>query len=62
MELPTKFGVRSAEQITSQMSRTQFQTYYTPFLREYEEGDGFIDNDAGGTELRPGRRPYLLPL
>ena len=54
MELLTKFGVRSAEQITLQMSRTQFQTYYTPFLKEYyKQGDGFIDNDAGETELRP---------
>ena len=51
MELLTKFGVRSADQITLQMSRSQFQTYYTPYLRDFYGPD--IDNDAGETELRP---------
>ena len=54
MELLTKFGVRSAEEITLQFSRSLFQTYYTPFLRDYyKRGDGVIDNTAGETELRP---------
>ena len=54
MELLTKFGVKSAEQITLIMSRSQFSTYCTPFLKNfYEQGDGFIDNDAGETAVRP---------
>ena len=31
MELLTKFGVRNSDEITLQMSRSQFQTYYTPY-------------------------------
>ena len=54
MELLTKFGVRSAEQLTLQMSRSQFQTYYSPYLTEYYKlDDGVVDPLDGETDLRP---------
>ncbi|QBP06157.1 head completion protein [Synechococcus phage S-B68] len=56
MELLTKFGVRSADQITLQMSRTQFTTHYAPFLRTYYEtqnGGSPVDPLKGQTDARP---------
>lgn len=56
MELLTKFGVRSADQITFVMSRSEFTTYYAPFLKEYYEGineGGALKNDEGQTDQRP---------
>ena len=35
MELLTKFGVRSSDELTLVMSRSQFTAYYTPHLRAY---------------------------
>ena len=35
MEILTKFGVRSSDEITLVMSRSQFTTYYSPFLKSY---------------------------
>lgn len=54
MELLTKFGVRSADQITLQMSRSQFQASVSPFLKDfYEDGDNTIDPKSGETAVRP---------
>ena len=55
MELLTKFGVRSAEQITLQFSRSQFQAYFSQYLADFytTNADSDIDNNAGETELRP---------
>ncbi len=35
MELLTKFGVRSSDEITMVMSRSEFITYYAPYLKSY---------------------------
>ena len=35
MELLTKFGVRSSDEITLVMSRSQFTSYYGPYLKSY---------------------------
>ena len=35
MELLTKFGVRSSDEITLVMSRSQFTAYYGPYLKSY---------------------------
>lgn len=53
MELLSKFGVRSSDQITLQMSRSQFETYYTPFLEDYYENNGGLDPLDGTTAARP---------
>jgi len=38
MELLTKFGVRSSDEITLVMSRSQFISYYAPYLKSYYNG------------------------
>ena len=55
-ELLTKFGIRSADQLTFQMSRTEFTTYYAPFLKSYYEAindGGALDALKGQTAARP---------
>lgn len=47
MELLTKFGVRSADQITLQMSRSEFGASYAPFIK------GLYENQNGGADLDP---------
>ena len=56
MELLTKFGVRSADEITLSVSRSEFITYYSPFLKSYYESinDGASLNPLEGqTDTRP---------
>lgn len=56
MELLTKFGVRSSDTITLQMSRSQFTASYTPFIeRIYREQNGGAAPDPleGQTAVRP---------
>lgn len=56
MELLTKFGVRSSDTITLQMSRSQFITSYSPFIEQlYREQNGGADLDhlEGQTDARP---------
>ena len=56
MELLTKFGVRGNDQITLQMSRSQFTTSYTPFIRDlYKAQNGGAEPDhlEGQTAARP---------
>ena len=48
MELLSKFGVRSSDEITLVMSRSEFTTYYSPYLKSYYNG---INNDPPGTKL-----------
>ena len=38
MELLTKFGVRSSDELTLVMSRSQFTAYYAPYLKSYYNG------------------------
>ncbi len=35
MEVLTKFGVRNSDELTLIISRSEFQTYYSPFLKSY---------------------------
>lgn len=35
VEMLTKFGIKSGEEITLTMSKTQFITYYAPFIKSY---------------------------
>jgi len=35
MELLTKFGVRNSDELTFIISRSQFTTYYSPYLKKY---------------------------
>ena len=57
MELLTKFGVRSSDQITLVMSRSEFGVHYAPFIEaQYNQqngGEGLIDELKGQTTLRP---------
>lgn len=59
MELLTKFGVRASDELTMVMSKTQFQTYYAPFIKSYyqslnkEEPQSELDPLKGQTEYRP---------
>ena len=48
MEILSKFGVRSSDEITMVMSRSEFTTYYSPYLKEYYNS---INEDPAGTEL-----------
>lgn len=59
MEILTKFGVRSSDEITLVMSRSQFTTYYSPFLKSYYNSVAGrpdteeLNNLEGETEYRP---------
>ena len=56
MELLTKFGVRNADEITLTCSRSEFETFYQPVLKEYYESinDGKPLNELEGqTASRP---------
>lgn len=59
LELLTKFGVRSSDEITLVMSRSQFDTYYAPYLKSYyqeiegKEPDEILDKNLGHTAARP---------
>ena len=35
LEALTKFGVRSSDELTLQMSRSEFTAHYAPFLKAY---------------------------
>jgi len=35
LEMLTKFGVRSSDELTMVLSRSQFHTYYSPFIKSY---------------------------
>lgn len=59
MEMLTKFGVRSSDEVTLVMSRSEFTTYYAPYLKSYYNainGDPPgtpLDNLIGETDARP---------
>ena len=56
MELLTKFGVRDADEITLTISRSMFETYYSPFMEEFykAQNDGEeLDRLKGQTSHRP---------
>ena len=56
MELLTKFGVRSADQLTLQLSRTQFETFYSPFMKQYYQsinGGEELNHLEGEIDTRP---------
>ena len=50
MEVLTKFGVRSSDEITMVMSRSEFTAYYSPYLKEYYNS---INGNPPGTKLDP---------
>jgi hypothetical protein len=50
MELLTKFGVRSSDEITLVMSRSQFTAYYGPYLKSYYNG---LNGNPPTDELNP---------
>jgi len=50
MEVLTKFGVRSSDEITMVMSRSEFTTYYSPYLKEYYNS---INEEPPGSALNP---------
>ena len=55
-ELLSKFGIRSADRLTFQLSRSEFNAYYAPFLRSYYESinqGGELDPLEGQTDTRP---------
>ena len=60
MEILSKFGVRSSDEITMVMSRSEFITHYSPFIQGYYElmegldynGDP-LDKNIGHTAARP---------
>ena len=57
MELLSKFGVRSADEVTLIMSRSQYEAYYGPYLETYYKeainGGGELDRLKGQTSDRP---------
>lgn len=59
MEVLTKFGVRSSDEITMVMSRSQWTTYYKPFVKAYHNQnkgapiDETLDHLEGETATRP---------
>ena len=56
MELLTKFGVRNSDELTLTCSRSEFQTYYSPFLKSYYEnsnGGASLNELEGQTDTRP---------
>ena len=59
MEMLTKFGVRSSDELTMVMSRSEWLAYYAPFVKAYYNGkDGHEATDIlnpleGQTAVRP---------
>ena len=59
LELLTKFGVRSSDEVTFVMSRSEFKASYAPLLKTYYQGindqdaTGELDNLKGQTAHRP---------
>ena len=56
MELLTKFGVRNADELTLTCSRSEFETYYAPALKDYYEsinGGKPLNELEGQTATRP---------
>lgn len=59
MELLTKFGVRSSDEITMVMSRSEFLAYYAPYIKSYYSAingtppDMPLDKLEGQTAARP---------
>lgn len=59
MEVLTKFGVRSSDEITLVMSRSQWTSYYQPFVKAYHNQNkgAPIDADLDPLEGETARRP-----
>jgi len=59
MEVLTKFGVRSSDEVTLVMSRSEFTTYYGPFLKSYYNtiGGRPQDDDLNSLEGETSDRP-----
>ena len=59
MEVLTKFGVRSSDEITLVMSRSEFTTYYSPYIKSYynqikgKDVTDPLDELIGETDARP---------
>lgn len=57
MEMLTKFGVRASDELTMVMSKSQFLTFYSPFIKSYYQSINGntepLDNLIGQTDYRP---------
>ena len=59
MEVLTKFGVRNSDELTLIISRSEFQTYYSPFLKSYYNSiagrpeTAKLNHLEGETDARP---------
>lgn len=59
LEALTKFGVRASDELTLQMSRSEFTAHYAPFLKAYynanagRPSDSKLDRLEGETDARP---------
>jgi len=56
MEMLTKFGVRSSDELTLTISRSEWTTYYAPLMKEYYEDindGGELNSLEGQTASRP---------
>ena len=59
LEALTKFGVRSSDELTLQISRSEFTTHYAPFIKAYynanagRPSDAKLDRLSGETDQRP---------
>ena len=59
LEALSKFGVRSSDELTLQISRSEFTTFYAPFIKSYynanagRPSDAELDRLAGETDKRP---------
>ena len=59
MEVLSKFGVRSSDEITLVMSRSEFTTYYSPYLKSYynsingDKPTAELDHLVGEIDSRP---------
>ncbi|AEC52977.1 neck protein [Synechococcus phage S-CRM01] len=59
MELLTKFGVRASDELTMVLSKSQFETYYSPYLKSYYQSingtgpNSELNELEGQTEYKP---------
>jgi hypothetical protein len=61
MEMLTKFGVRSSDELTLVMSRSQWTTYYAPYVKSfYNEGTTAFNNPLEGEISRRPKEGDLI--
>ena len=61
MEMLTKFGVRSSDELTLVMSRSQWTTYYAPYVKSfYNDGTTAFNNPLEGEISRRPKEGDLI--